>query len=90
MTSAKMASYELKIKREAEKEIHGLPKNDLQRIAEKINRLASEPRPNGCEKLKGEEGYRIRQGDYRIVYLVNDEVKTVTVIRVGHRREVYR
>ena len=85
-----MASYELRIKREAEKEIAALHKTDLVRVIKKIRLLAENPRPVGTEKLKGEEGYRIRQGDYRIVYLINEKEKTVCVIRVGHRREVYR
>lgn len=85
-----MASYNLLIKREVEKEIRSLPKGDLKRILEKIHALAENPRPPGCEKLRGEEGYRVLQGDYRIVYLVDDPGKIVRIIRVGHRREVYR
>ena len=85
-----MASYNLRIKRDAEKEIRRLPKSDIKRIVTKILQLAEDPRPQGCEKLKGEEGYRIRQGDYRIVYLINDADRFVQVITVGHRRDVYR
>ena len=85
-----MASYELKIKKEAEREFRSLPKPDLHRVIQKIQTLALNPRPMGCEKLKGEEGYRVRQGDYRIVYLIDDAAKVVRIIRVGHRREVYR
>ena len=85
-----MASYNLRIKRDAEKEIRRLPKSDIKRIVTKILQLAEDPRPQGCEKLKGEEGYRIRQGDYRIVYLINDADRLVQVITVGHRRDVYR
>ena len=85
-----MASYNLRIKRDAEKEIRRLPKSDIKRIVTKILQLAEDPRPQGCEKLKGEEGYRIRQGDYRIVYLINDADRLVQGITVGHRRDVYR
>lgn len=85
-----MASYKLSIKGDAEKEVRLLPKGDLKRVIRKIQSLAENPRPEGCEKLKGEEGYRIRQGDYRVVYLINDSEKTIQVLRVGHRREVYR
>lgn len=85
-----MASYKLLIKRDAEKEIRGFPKADIKRIVEKILTLPGDPRPSGCEKLKGETGYRVRQGHYRILYLVDDEEKSVTIIKVGHRREVYR
>lgn len=85
-----MVSYSLSVKKDAEKEIRSLPKNDLKRVVQKIQSLSGDPRPEGCEKLKGEEGYRIRQGDYRIIYLVDDSEKAVRVVRVGHRREVYR
>ena len=85
-----MVSYELKIKKEAEKELRSLPKVDLKRAIQKIKSLGDNPRPQGAEKLKGEEGYRIRQGDWRVVYLIDDATKIVRVIRIGHRREVYR
>ena len=85
-----MVSYELKIKKEAEKELRSLPKVDLKRVIQKIRSLGDNPRPQGAEKLKGEEGYRIRQGDWRVVYLIDDATKIVRVIRIGHRREVYR
>lgn len=85
-----MASYSLFIKKDAEKEIRALPKSDLKRIVQKIQSLSDNPRPEGCEKLKGEEGYRIRQGDYRVVYLIDDAERTVRIMRVGHRREIYR
>lgn len=85
-----MGYYEIRIKREAEKEIRSLPQPDIRRIIKKIQGLAENPRPLGCDKLKGEEGYRIRQGDYRIVYLINDSEKILRILRIGHRKEVYR
>lgn len=85
-----MAVYEIRIKKDAEKDFLALPRADLQKVTKKIQKLSDTPRPPGCEKLKGEEGYRIRQGNYRIVYLINDSERLVTVIKVGHRREVYR
>ena len=87
-----MAGYRLLIKPSAGKEIEALgQKKDRQRIVERIAALASEPRPIGCEKLGGTEGrYRIRQGQFRIVYSVDDAARTVEVFKVGHRREVYR
>jgi mRNA interferase RelE/StbE len=85
-----MASYKLFIKREAEKEIKKLPKADLKRIVKKILTLPKNPRPSGCEKLKENVGYRIRQGAYRIVYLIDDQEQKISIIKVGHRREVYR
>ena len=83
-------SYSLATKKSAERELRSIPKDTLRRIVERIHRLAQDPRPPGCEKLSGEERYRVRQGDYRIVYSVNDASRTVEVVKVGHRREVYR
>ncbi len=67
-----------------------LTKEQQRRIAPRIDSLAQDPRPAGCEKLTGVDGYRIRVGDYRIVYLIDDATEIVTVAKVGHRREVYR
>jgi len=85
-----VASYSLEIRRSAAKEIGDLRKSDCQRIVAKIQLLASNPRPNGREKLSGAEKYRIRQGDYRILYEIDDSTKLVTIVKVGNRREVYR
>jgi mRNA interferase RelE/StbE len=59
-------------------------------MATRINGLATEPRPPGAEKLSGHEKYRIRQGDYRVLYSIDDGAQTVTVVKIGHRRDVYR
>lgn len=85
-----MASYSVRIKRSAERELRALSKVDLARIVDHIGNLAANPRPRGSQKLSGEEKYRIRQGDYRIVYKVDEDEKVVEVIKIGHRREVYR
>jgi mRNA interferase RelE/StbE len=87
-----VAGYRLLIKPSAGKEIEALgQKKDRQRIVNRIAALASEPRPAGCEKLAGAEGrYRVRQGQFRIVYAVDDASRTVEVVKVGHRSEVYR
>lgn len=85
-----MASYRLEIRRTASKEIADLPKVDCRRVVAKIQLLAREPRPHGCEKLSGAEKYRVRQGDYRILYQIDDSSKSVTIVKVGNRREVYR
>jgi mRNA interferase RelE/StbE len=87
-----VAGYRLLIKPSAGKEIEALDqKKDRQRIVKRIAALASEPRPVGCEKLAGaEERYRVRQGQFRIVYAVDDATRTVEIVKVGHRREVYR
>jgi mRNA interferase RelE/StbE len=84
------ASYSVAIKRSAERELRKTPRQDLRRVVTRIQGLAREPRPPGCEKMSGEERYRVRQGDYRIVYAVDDEARTVEVVKIGHRREVYR
>jgi mRNA interferase RelE/StbE len=85
-----VASYSLLIKASAAKELEATPKKDRERLAARIKRLAAAPRPPGSEKLSGEEKYRICQGDYRILYLIEDAISTVTVVKIGHRREVYR
>lgn len=85
-----MGRYRLEVKRSAAKEITDLPKADCQRVVAKIQLLASDPRPHGCEKLSGAEKYRIRQGDYRILYEIDESAKSVIVVKVGNRKEVYR
>ncbi len=83
--------YRIEIKRSAAKEIEAIGRlRDRQRVVARIMRLAEDPRPPGATKLTGKEAYRIRQGDYRMVYTIADDVLVVEVIRVGHRREVYR
>ena len=66
-----------------------LPKKDVTRILRKTQALADDPRPRGSQKLSGEERYRLRQGDYRILYSIEDDRLIVTVVKVGHRRQVY-
>jgi mRNA interferase RelE/StbE len=86
-----VANYSLKIKPSAAKEFETLPKKDRQRTAAKIQALGTNPRPPGCEKLSGQDNlYRVRQGDYRILYTVDDRALLVVVYKIGHRREVYR
>jgi mRNA interferase RelE/StbE len=85
-----VASYRLLIKPSAVKELEALPAKDRRRIVPRIEGLASEPRPHGCEKLSGLEQYRVRQGDYRVVYGVDDDARVVIVVKIGHRRDVYR
>ena len=85
-----MASYSLLIKPSAIKELAALPAKDRRKIVPRIEGLASEPRPRGCEKLSGLEQYRVRQGDYRVVYGVDDDARVVIVVKIGHRRDVYR
>ena len=85
-----MASYSLLIKPSALKELEAVPPKDRRRLVTRIEGLAANPRPHGCEKLSGLEQYRIRQGDYRVIFGVDDEVRTVVVVKIGHRRDVYR
>lgn len=85
-----MASYSVHIKRSAAKELEAVPLKDRTRLIKRIQGLAREPRPPGCEKLSGEEKYRLRQGDYRILYEIVDQRLIVTVVRIGNRRDVYR
>ncbi|HJS46897.1 MAG TPA: type II toxin-antitoxin system RelE/ParE family toxin [Gemmatimonadales bacterium] len=85
-----MASYSLEIKRSAAKELGRTPPKDRDRIVSRIQALARDPRPLGAEKLSGQERYRVRQGDYRILYEIADAILRVMVVRIAHRREVYR
>lgn len=85
-----MASYNIFFRDSVRKDLEAIPKGDLQRIIERIGKLADDPRPIGSEKLSGQEKYRVRQGNYRIVYSIQDNELTVWVVKVGHRREVYR
>lgn len=85
-----MAAYNILLRESVRKDLESLPRKDLQRIVERIGSLAKDPRPAGYEKLTGQERYRIRQGNYRVVYSIQDLELTVWVVKVAHRREVYR
>ncbi len=85
-----MAGYSVGIKRSAAKELEELSRKDRRRVIERIRALAGDPRPRGCEKLSGEEKYRIRQGDLRILCGIDDSLTAVTIVKIGHRRDVYR
>ena len=87
-----MAAYRLSIKASAVKELDAIsPKRDRVRIVGRIQSLAANPRPPGCEKLAGQDRlFRIRQGHYRVIYAVDDARRTVDIVKIGHRREVYR
>jgi len=85
-----MEKYKIEIKKSAVKELNSIPKKDLKKIVQKIRSLSDNPRPNRCVRLSGQERYRIRQGDYRILYSIENEILVVYVIKIGHRKEVYR
>jgi mRNA interferase RelE/StbE len=84
-----VAKYRILIKPSAIKEIEAIPlKKDRRRIVDRINKLGEDPRPPGCEKLSGQDKYRIRQGRYRIVYSIEDQDLVVYVVKVDHRKDV--
>ena len=85
-----MAAYSLFFKESVPKDLDGIPKKDLRKILSRIKSLAGDPQPQGSEKITGQNRYRVRQGRYRIVYAVQDEEGTVIVVKVGHRKDVYR
>jgi mRNA interferase RelE/StbE len=85
-----MAAYKVLFKKSVEKDFSGIPRADVQRLLHRIKALEKNPRPPGCEKLTGQERYRLRQGAYRIVYSIQDDELTVWVVKVGHRKDVYR
>jgi mRNA interferase RelE/StbE len=85
-----MAGYELIVRKSVAADLRPIPKKDLERILARIAALATDPRPPGCEKLSGRERYRLRQGRYRILDEIEDARLVVTVVKVGHRRDVYR
>ena len=85
-----MAKYEIVFRKSVRKDLDPIPKRDLQRILADIAELANDPRPTQSRKLSGSEKYRLRCGVYRVLYEIQDEILVVCVVKVGHRREVYR
>ena len=85
-----MGAYKVYFREPVEKDFSSIPKKDLVKILSRIEALANDPRPSGCEKLTGQERYRVRQGRYRIVYSIQDEVLTVWIVKVAHRKDVCR
>ncbi len=81
--------YKIEIKKSAQKELKNLPNKELKRVIEKISSLATNPRPTECKKLSGDEKYRVRIGNYRILYSIEDNILTIFIIKVGHRKNVY-
>ncbi|MFH1903663.1 MAG: type II toxin-antitoxin system RelE/ParE family toxin [Candidatus Omnitrophota bacterium] len=79
----------IEIKKSAVKEIEALPSKDIKAVLDKISSLADNPRPYDCQKLSGREQYRIRRGDYRILYYIEDDILIVYIVKVGHRKDVY-
>ena len=83
-------TYAIKMLRGAQKQLEQLPKADYIAVKAKIEALANNPRPFGCEKLKDRSGYRLRQRNFRIIYEIYDKILTVEVVRIGDRKDIYR
>ncbi len=83
-------TYQVILQRPAEKELDALDKTIYKRITARLLALEEDPRPAGVKKLQGQESYRLRVGDYRVLYTIDDKSKKIFVMAVGHRREVYR
>jgi len=85
-----MGKYKIKFKKSAEKELRKIPAEDLKKILNKIKNLSEDPHPKGSIKLTNQEKYRIRFRNYRILYHIENNILTVFIVKVGHRKEVYR
>ena len=85
-----MAGYRIFFKRSVERDFASIPKKDVKRILNRIKTLEVNPRPPGCEKLTDQEKYRLRQGRYRIIYSIQDDELSVWVVKVAHRKKIYR
>ena len=85
-----MVEYSIYFRESVEKDLKSVPGNDTRKILNRIKSLVKNPRPSGCEKLTGQERYRVRQGHYRIVYSIQDKEATVWIVKVGHRKDIYR
>jgi len=83
-------SYYVELRRSATKALDRIPHHDRQRILEALQALARDPRPSGCKKLTGQDGWRIRSQNYRVIYEIDDASKKILVFVIGHRKDVYR
>ncbi len=84
-----LQAYKVELRRKAQRSLDKLPRGDFEAVVGAVKGLAKSPRPRGVEKIKTASLWRVRQGDYRVVYSIDDKQKLVTVVRIGHRREVY-
>jgi len=85
-----MVEYDIYFREPVWKDLKGISKRDLQNILQRIDSLSEDPCPVGCGKLTGQDRYRLRQGKYRIVYSIQEKELTVWIVKVGHRKDVYR
>ncbi len=84
-----MVKYKIEFKKSVLKELKSIPDKDIEKILKKIKSLSKNPRPSGCIKLSGQERYRIRQGNYRILYSIEDDILVIYIVKIGHRKQVY-
>lgn len=84
------AAYRIFFYRDAQKDLSRVPRHDAARIISRIGALHGNPRPGGCEKLSAMERYRLRQGDWRILYEIDDKKAEVTIVKIANRKEAYR
>ncbi|WP_373498215.1 type II toxin-antitoxin system RelE/ParE family toxin [Desulfococcus sp.] len=85
-----MGGYRVFFKKSVQKDLSVIPKKDLKKILKRIQSLEDDPRPTGCEKLTGQERYRLRQGRYRILYSIQNDELSIWIVKVGHRKNIYR
>ena len=85
-----MAKYKIQVKKSAEKELAKIPKKELLKILNKIKNLSDDPHPPGSIKLTHQEKYRVRVGNYRVLYTIEDNILTIFIVKIGHRKHVYR
>jgi len=85
-----MGRYRIVFRKSVAQDLHPIPTKELRKILATIESLSEEPRPSGIEKLSGQDRYRLRRGNYRIIYEINDMEVVVVVVKVGHREDVYR
>jgi len=85
-----MAKYKITFKKSVAKDLRSIPNQDVDRILKRIDKLADDPRADGCIKLSGHENYRVRLGLYRVIYEIRDDVLVVNIVKVGHRSSVYK
>ena len=85
-----MACYNIRFVGSVHKDIKIIPQKDISKILARIDSLAIEPRPYGCKKLMGQENYRVRQGNYRIIYSIRDTELIILILKIGHRKDIYR
>ena len=85
-----MAAYKIFFRKSVDKDFSAIPKRDLRKVLRRIEMLSKDPRPSGCEKLTGQERFRVRQGRYRIVYSIQDKDLTVWIVKIGYRKDIYR